>query len=143
MKTKELWVTNINYKKDIKIDDLGLTVPAGKSHNLLARNCRFTVDQIMKSISSGSIFKKSKWLRIRKVGPNVELLPEQVLKVTDRTASPIRYSLSRSVVEITEKTFEDLDYMDYKEDEKFSDDMSEVAFMDSAPLLPVDKTFKE
>jgi len=36
--TRELWITNINYKKDIKIDDLGLVIPSGQSKNLLSNN---------------------------------------------------------------------------------------------------------
>lgn len=138
---KEIWVTNINTKKDLRIEDLQLIVRAGKSINLLSKNCRFTDKQIRDSIESGSIFKKSKWLRVREGLSKFKLTDnEKIIPVTERTTSPVRYSLIRTSVKIEKQTYEDLDGIDNDSiDEQFADELSEIAAMETAPALSVDR----
>lgn len=63
---KEIWITNFT-KKDILIEDLGVKIPKMSIVNLLRYN--LLEENILKSIQSGSIFKKSKYIRVRHTGP--------------------------------------------------------------------------
>jgi len=140
-KNKEIWITNINTKKDLRIEDLGLVIRAGKSANLTSKNCRFTSEQIKNSIESGSIYKKSKWLKVRVTEPKFQLFDtEKIIPVTERTTSPIRFSLVRTKVKIEKRSYEDLDGVDNNEiDEQFAEELAEVAAMSTAPALSVDR----
>jgi hypothetical protein len=69
-KNKEIWVTNINTSKDLFIDDLGVTVKAGSSINLLnGRYTYITEDDVNLSIQSGTLNKKGRFLKVRVVAP--------------------------------------------------------------------------
>lgn len=139
-----MWITNINYKKDMKIDDLGLVVPKGKSRNILASNCKhITAEQIEESLTSGSLFKKSNWLKVRKVEPKFN--PFKLHVSTDyRIVSPVRFPGTRTNVSIEIKEYEDLDFEDQSSgDEMFASETSDAATASSAPILAVDRNFKE
>ena len=66
--TDEIWITNIS-KKDVFIQDLKYTIPARSSTNFLGRGFHLTKDEIIKSISSGSISQKPNILKLRKIPP--------------------------------------------------------------------------
>ena len=63
---KEIWITNFT-KKDILIEDLGVKIPKMSIVNLFRYN--LLEENILKSIQSGSIFKKSKYIRVRHTAP--------------------------------------------------------------------------
>lgn len=63
---KEIWITNFT-KKDILIEDLGVKIPKMSIVNLFKYN--LLEENILKSIQSGSIFKKSQYIRIRQTAP--------------------------------------------------------------------------
>jgi hypothetical protein len=67
-KPEEIWITNIS-NKDVFIQDLKYLIPAKSSTNFLGRGFKLTKEQILESISSGSIFQKSNLLKLRKVPP--------------------------------------------------------------------------
>src|SRR5690606_8325294 len=142
--TRELWITNINYKKDIKIDDLGLVIPSGQSKNLLSNNCKdITIEQIEKSLENGSLFKKSNYLKVRQVAP---VVPGPTIKAsTDyRIVSPTRFPGLRTNITIEEREYEDLDFEDSNStDEMFASEISAAATASSTPILAVDKQFKD
>lgn len=144
-KVKKLWVTNVNMKRDVKIDDLGIVIPAGKSKNLLAPNCRFPKGALEKSLATGSLAKKSHWLKIREVGNEpvpLEATSEESIapKKTraKRETSPARFSKKRTVVEVETPKYEDLDFDETGSDEEFVSDLEDVGFMDSMPLISRD-----
>ena len=69
-KDKEIWVTNCNRKKDMFIDDLGITVRRGQSINLLSKGYTYITEKdIQKSIESGALKNKGMYLKVRIVAP--------------------------------------------------------------------------
>lgn len=108
MKTapKEFWIVNIS-NKDISIDDLYLTIRAKTSINLLdSKHYYFTWDQVFKSITSGSIFKKRNKIFIRKIPPKFEQIK---LQVDEISVIPCR---SKSIYEVKEEKYEELNVTD-------------------------------
>lgn len=107
---EEIWVTNIS-NRNVMLSDLRYAIPAGKSINLLGKGFNFTKEQIEKSICSGSIFKKSYFIKIRKVKP----IDPSLLVIKIKESDEARYSTSlppRSMVKIETPKFEELGQSD-------------------------------
>lgn len=145
---EELWITNISRTQDVSIGDLLLTVPRGISLNLLSKkknglsSFNLTRKQIMESISSGSIYKKGKYIKVRQVIPEV-ILPSRV-----EVASILDMSSTRSVrkpTKIEKIEFPDLDndiINKFEAEEVFAAEISDMDAADRAPILAVDPIFK-
>lgn len=100
------WVSNIS-NRNVSLYDLGLTIPAGKSVNLLDRkHYFFNKEELVSSAVSGSLFKKKDKIVVRKVPP----VFESVVKLEVSTYSmPFKV---RSTVQTTEQNYDELDISD-------------------------------
>jgi hypothetical protein len=114
------WVTNIT-NLNVSLMDLGLTINARSSVNLLDRkHYYFTIEQLEQSAKSGSLFKKSNKIVIRKVAPKyekskIELLDHEIRPGFDRPANDIK-----------EEKYEELTISD----EKFAEESAEELIKD-------------
>lgn len=106
-KPKEFWITNKS-KTDVSLADLNLTIRAYSSFNLLdKKHFYYTWEQIYNSATRGSIYKKQKKIAIRKFAP-YNKIPKKIT-VDEVSAIPSR---ERSIFEIKEEKFEELDISD-------------------------------
>lgn len=111
------WVTNIS-KRNVSLADLNVTIKALSSVNLLDdKHYHYTLDQLQKSATTGSLFKKRHFLSVRKVEPeiikmNIPLINETYIQTRQR-----------SVLEIQEKLYEELSLTD----EQFASENSDLA----------------
>ena len=100
---ESFWVVNIS-KRDVSLRDLNLTIRARTSINLMdSKHYKYNLDQIKASVESGSIFRKSDKIKVRKIPPYIEtsrvLLSKKPLYNCDKLRSQIVYE---------EKQFEEL-----------------------------------
>ena len=103
-KQAEFWVTNIS-KLNVTLSDLQLIVPAGRSWNLLdQKHFSYNLEQLEKSASTGSIFKKSDKIKVRNVPPAEQIKSGIYIAVND-----FREAKLRSLVKIEEKRYEELE----------------------------------
>lgn len=96
------WITNIS-NRNVTLSDLNISVPANSSVNLLdKKHYKLTEEQVNKSITNGSIFKKRDKIFIRKIPPQmiarakIELFPD------------IIPSRTTSIYEIKQEDYEEL-----------------------------------
>jgi len=100
------WVTNFS-NRNVSLTDLALTIRARSSVNLLDEDhYQYTQEQLEKSAKDGSIFKKRRMVRKRKVPPSVE----STNILIDREA--IVPSRQRSVLDLKEEKYEELSITD-------------------------------
>lgn len=105
--SEQFWIANIS-NMNVSLGDLGLTVPARRSMNLLDnRHHSFNKEQLLASAATGSLFKKRDKIVIRKVAPIIET--RQIVEVDHNATVPSR---RRSVVQIEEIHYEELDVTD-------------------------------
>jgi hypothetical protein len=124
------WVTNI-CPMNVSLADLALTIKAYTSVNLLdKKHYQYTPEQLQKSFTSGSIFKKRDKIVIRKIAP--EILRANV-PLTRETFIPTR---ERSLLVIKEENYEELNTEEdqKKSDEAFASANADLADADSKPL---------
>ncbi len=141
-KDKEIWVTNCNRKKDMFIDDLGITVRRGQSINLLSKGYTYITEKdIQKSIESGALKNKGMYLKVRIVAP--VFFNTSVQRTIKKGAFGDLRQL-RTFKPLEERSFEDLDFADENEDsdEEFAMENAEMEMMDRSPLIPVDPKLK-
>lgn len=101
------WVTNIS-KMNVSLRDLGLTIPAGRSMNLLdSRHHHFSHEELIKSAENGSLYTKRNKVVVRKVPPIVE----QPLVFKEVSADCIT-SRRKSAIEVQEIRYEELELPD-------------------------------
>lgn len=113
---KEFWICNVS-KRDVMISDLYLSVKSFTSVNLLdAKHHRYTWDQIIKSCTSGSIFKKRDKIYLRDSAP---IKSRKVIQVDSDSILPNR---EKSIFEIKEEKFEELNLTD----EQFAEENSDL-----------------
>ena len=140
-KKHEFWVTNIHQKKDISLGDLRLTIRKGETRNLLdARHYTYTLEQLENSADSGSIYAKSRWIKIRNLPPRYPVQPGRYT-----LSQKGRWSVARPHKDIEAPKFEELDFDDAEKhlkevEEKFAADDADIVHNDNAPALVVDKT---
>lgn len=112
----EFWIVNIS-NRNVMLADLALSVPAGRSMNLLdQKHFSYTLEQLQKSVQSGSIFAKSDKIKVRNVPPKPEILPGIYVMNEPRGSRP------RSLVAIEEKHYEELQISD----EKYAEEAAEL-----------------
>jgi hypothetical protein len=111
----EFWVTNVS-KRNVTLGDLALSIPKGRSYNLLdSNNFNYTEEQLIKSATEGSLWTKRNFIKMgiqsREIpqdeGPTVSQQPIQVRKA--------------SAVVLEEPEYADWLYSD----EEFAHEMSE------------------
>lgn len=143
-KDAELWITNISRNHDVSLSDLRLTVRRGQSINLFnKRHFHYTEEQIRKSIESGSIYKKSNFIKIREIPP---VIINMRIDIADHRLGiiPLRKFVSLEKVE-----YEDLDFQDEnlskedmeKAEEQYAIMNADMDLIDQTPALPVDPKF--
>lgn len=123
--SKEYWVVNIS-DRNVSLADLNLTIPAFRSMNLLdKRHHKYTWEQLEKSRQQGSIFKKSDKIKLR--GSPPEIVKNSV-PISFNSTTPTR---QRSVMVIEEKTFEELQVLEQKQqEEKYAEENAGLAQKD-------------
>lgn len=102
------WVTNFS-KRDVALSDLGITIKAMSSVNLLdAKHYpHITLAMLERSEVSGSMHKKRDKINHRKVPP--ESIPKERIQVDTQAVLPIR---ARSILEIKHEQYEELNIVD-------------------------------
>lgn len=108
MKTpaQSFWVTNTS-NRNVSLADLNLTIRALTSVNLLdSRHYQYTLEQLQKSVDSGSLAAKRDKIVVRKNAPIVE---KKTLPFDRETFMPSR---ERSVFSIKEEYYEELTITD-------------------------------
>jgi hypothetical protein len=115
--SEQFWVSNIS-DMNVSLSDLGLTIPARKTVNLLdKRHYSFSQEELALSAVSGSIFKKKSKVVVRKVPPVFET--RQLLEVDYNALAPSR---RRSIVQIREERHEELEVSD----DMFAEQMADL-----------------
>lgn len=124
-KPQYFWITNI-CNRNVSIADLNLTIKAYTSVNLLdKRHYQYTLEQLEKSASEGSIFSKRDRLSIRKVKPENIIMN---IPFVSETVIPTR---ERSLFNIKEEKYEELNVSD----EDFANENAEIAELDRQPIF--------
>jgi hypothetical protein len=119
------WLTNIS-NRNISLADLNLTVNSFTSINLMdKKHYQYTIDQLQKSVTSGSIFSKRNKLVIRKIAPTILKMNIPLLKET------FIETRARSIYSIKEENYEELNISD----EQFAKDNADIVELDEKPLL--------
>jgi hypothetical protein len=107
-KKPSFWITNLS-PMNITLADLAFNIKAFTSVNLLdSRHHYYTLEQLLKSQESGSLFKKRDKIVVRKIAPEpptVEIKP----MLMNGEAIPSR---SHSIVEIKEEHYDELKISD-------------------------------
>lgn len=111
------WLTNIS-NRNVSLTDLALTVRAHTSVNLLdKKHYQYSQEQLEESAKNGSIFKKGRLLKVRRVAP-IQVSSDMLLE--REAVIPTR---QRSILEIKEDNYEELSITD----EQFVQDVMEDA----------------
>lgn len=128
------WVSNIS-NRNVTLSDLALNIPAFRTVNLLdKKHYKYTLEQLQKSEKNGSIFAKRDKIRVRLVAPNVTQADMPFLK---ETYIPSR---ERSVLEIKEQHYEELEVVEQqKKEEEYADENAETAQMDEIKTFTTNK----
>ena len=119
------WVTNIS-NMNVTLTDLAINIPAYRTVNLMdTKHYQYNLDQLQKSATSGSIFKKRNKIIVRKTAPEIH---KEEKPINRQSIIPSR---ERSVLEIKDEKYEELQITN----EEFADENSELAEMDSKPIF--------
>jgi len=102
---------------DVSLYDLNLTIRAFTSINLLNGHYNLTLEQLNKSVESGSIFKKRNKIVKRSVPPT--LIKFNVVDITENNIP----KKARSVLEIKQEKYEELSMSD----EDFANENADLA----------------
>jgi len=120
----EFWITNITYlggprkRMNILLNDLQLLIKPGQSYNLLnSYNFNYTMEQILNSAESGSLYQKRDKVIIRMVAPKPSLPPGIYLSTDPGLIKPLW-----SQVEIIEPKYEELEISA----EQLADEITEI-----------------
>jgi hypothetical protein len=119
--TREFWITNLS-NRNVSLSDLYISVPAMSTVNLLdSKHYSFTFDQLQKSATEGSLFRKQKMIVLREIGPYSTNIPHSI-QLDTNSPMPQR---SRSAYEIKEEKFEELEVSDEEFAEQTADSVSQ------------------
>jgi hypothetical protein len=120
------WLTNFS-KRNVSLADLNLTVKALSSINLLdKRHYDYTLEQLEKSKTSGSIFSKRNALTVRQMAP---IVTKMNIPFDRETFIPTR---ERSTFSIKEEYYDELNLSD----EDFAKENADIVVLDTKPLPP-------
>lgn len=110
------WVTNIS-KMNVSLADLNLTIKSYTMVNLLdMKHYDYSLEQLTKSATSGSLHKKRDKIVVRKLAP--EVINDKIL-LDRETCIPTR---ERSILIIKEEHYEELAVSD----EEFAKEASDI-----------------
>lgn len=123
-KKHEFWVTNVS-DRNVSLTDLATTIPAHTSRNLLGKKSQHTLEQLEASAKSGSIFLKRDKIRVRNVPP------QQIVTPGIQVVRHPRWGKNRSLVQIKEVRYAELDFSD----EQFVGELSDID-LPVAPPVP-------
>jgi len=140
IKRPEFWITNISQRLNVSIDDLGIRLNPLQSIDLFSgRYPLITGEDIKNSAIAGSIYKKSKYIKIRVEQPP-KLIPPGIY-VSDK---PRQYDLKNLTPNAPKKEYEELDGLDNSTDTQWAADEAEMAEADrTAGLSPKATSEKE
>jgi len=103
---KTFWIVNIS-NRNVTLSDLNVSIPAGRSVDLLSKNYYLTEGQLNKSVESGSIFKKRDKIVKRLVAPG------EVKKPTlDIDREAVLLKPGKSIYEIKQDKYDELEVTD-------------------------------
>lgn len=121
------WVSNIS-NRNVSLADLNLTIRAMTSVNLLdVRHYSYTLQQLLTSAQSGSLFNKKDKIVIRQVAPQYK---KAVIAFNKEGIIPSR---ERSVLSIKEEIYEELNISD----EDFAKANADLADLDTVKQIIV------
>lgn len=121
----EFWITNIS-NKNVMLADLAFSIKAKSSYNLLdANHFSYTLSQLQQSSESGSIYKKRRYIKIRKSAPKIYTEPGVYMSQQNRTVP------SRTNVKIKEEHYDELNLSD----EQFASDFAEAGWNEKATAI--------
>lgn len=124
--TKTFWVTNIS-NRNVTLSDLLVTIPAGKSVDLLSRGYPHLSESMLEnSLKSGSLFIKRDKVVKRILPPNA--INKYLFNIDENAFLP---NQPRSLLEIKEDKYEELEISD----EEFAEQNAEIAEIDRAPII--------
>jgi hypothetical protein len=128
----EFWVTNTSTERDVALGDLRITVRRCKTINLLSKYYHFTLEELEKSAATGSLYKKSNVIKVRRTAPKpIGKMVREIEK--RRVLKPIR-----NAVQVTEKKWEELDLPDMPIN---LEETAAASDIDHRPRLAVDKKY--
>jgi len=128
-KAASFWITNMS-PMNVTLADLALNIKAFSSINLLdSRHYKYTLEQLLKSKESGSLFKKRDKIVVRNVPP-----PDP-----EKSKVPIVYGSiipdrTRSLFNINEEEYEELKVStedQKKQDEIYAQENADLAELDA------------
>jgi uncharacterized protein YqgQ len=100
IKPASFWITNIS-PRNVTLADLATNIKAFTSVNLLDdRHYAYTMEQLEKSMKSGSIFKKKDIIKVRDIPPVIE--KKQWTETDEKSSMPTR---AKSILEIKEQDY--------------------------------------
>lgn len=130
MKTKEqtFWVTNVS-PMNVTLADLALNIKAFSTVNLLDnRHYKYTLEELLKSKESGSLFKKRDRIIVRHVPP-----PDPEKNKVPVVYGAIIPDRTRSLFQIEEQEYDELKVSEddqKKQDELFAKENADLAEID-------------
>jgi hypothetical protein len=126
-KTDFFWLTNIS-ERDVSLSDLNLTIRSFTSVNLLdKKHYKFTLNELQKSLETGSLYKKRDKIVKRKVPP--ESVMNVKLIINNNSVIP---SKARSALEIQNEYYEEEILDENLSDEKFAEDSANLEILETS-----------
>lgn len=123
----DYWITNIS-NRDVTLHDLGVTVRARTSINLLnKRHYSLSIKDIEKSAKDGSLFSRKRMIIRRVTPPTINSLSFKM--AIDHTA--IIPTRTHSIYEIKQEQYDEL----IVSDEEFAEENAETVEMDKQPPI--------
>jgi hypothetical protein len=123
------WVTNMS-PMNVTLADLALNIKAFSTVNLLdKKHYAYTMEQLVKSKESGSLFKKRDKIAVRNLPP-----PRPEKPQTPFAQSSFFPNRARSIFEIDEVEYEELKVSDEdqkKQDELYAQENADLAEIDN------------
>lgn len=111
------WITNTS-PFNVTLSDLAVNIKARTTINLMdQKHFKYTLEQLQKSATSGSLFKKRDKVVIRFLPP---VINKEVMKISKESAIPGR---ERSIFNFKEEKYEELDISD----DQYADENAELA----------------
>lgn len=131
MKTIEaaFWVTNMS-PMNVTLADLAVNIKAFSTVNLLdKKHYSYTLEQLLKSKESGSLFKKRDKISVREIAP-----PKKKPDILPFIQSSVIPDRTRSIYQIDDKEYEELQVSQedqQKQDEIYAKENADLAELDA------------
>lgn len=123
------WITNMS-PMNVTLADLAINIKAFSTVNLLdKRHHSYTLEQLLKSKESGSIFKKRDKIKVRDLAP-----PNKKPDVIPFIQSSVIPDRTRSIYQIEDKEYEELQVTQedqQKQDEIYARENADLAELDA------------